>query len=259
MTQDHEVLVERRGQALWISINRPKKRNALNDDVLSAIGAAYASAEQDAGVRLVVLTGIGDKAFCAGADLDPGKNFVFDTSHPTTPYADLMRQVRRCGLPTIARVNGACMAGGMGLLCMADLAIASDHAIFGLPEVKIGLFPMQVLANLKDLVPARILNAWCLTGARFDAAEAKASGLLNEVVPFSDLDAAVDRLSETLVGNSPSAIRRGKYALQILQGLPFESAIAFAEGQIALMSVTEDAREGLQSFAEKRTPRWTGR
>jgi methylglutaconyl-CoA hydratase len=259
MKQDEELLTEQRGYALWISINRPKKRNALNDHVISSIAAAYASAQQDDSVRVVILTGTGDKAFCAGADLDPGKNFVFDTSRPTTPYADLMRQVRRCRLPTIARVNGACMAGGMGLLCMADLAIASDHAIFGLPEVKIGLFPMQVLACLKDLVPARILNAWCLTGARIDAAEAKASGLLNEVVPSSELDAAVNRLSETLIGNSPSAIRRGKYALQTLQGLPFDSAIAFAEGQIALMSVTEDAREGLKSFAEKRAPRWTGR
>jgi methylglutaconyl-CoA hydratase len=259
MKQDEELLTEQRGYALWISINRPKKRNALNDHVIGSIAAAYASAEQDDSVRVVILTGTGDKAFCAGADLDPGKNFVFDTSRPTTPYADLMRQVRRCRLPTIARVNGACMAGGMGLLCMADLAIASDHAIFGLPEVKIGLFPMQVLACLKDLVPARILNAWCLTGAHIDAAEAKASGLLNEVVPSSELDAAVNRLSETLIGNSPSAIRRGKYALQTLQGLPFDSAIAFAEGQIALMSVTEDAREGLKSFAEKRAPRWTGR
>ena len=256
MTADLDVLCDKRGHALWVTINRPDKRNALNDSVLARISAAYAGAESDSDVRLVVLTGAGEKAFCAGADLDPGKSFAFDVSQPTTRYADLLRQVRRCRLPTIARVNGACMAGGMGLLCMADVAIAVEHAVFGLPEVKLGLFPMQVLALLKFLVPPRLLSEWCLTGERLDAVTALRAGLVNRVAPQAELDERVAALSDTVCGNSPMAIRRGKYALQSMQYMSFDEALAFGESQIALMAGSDDAREGLAAFAQRRPPQW---
>ncbi len=259
MTEAADVICETRDHAYWITINRPTKRNALNDSVIARISAAYAAAESDAQVRVIILTGCGDKAFCAGADLDPGQSFAFDAARPTTPYADLLRQVRRCRLPSIARVNGACMAGGMGLLCMTDVAVAAEHAVFGLPEVKLGLFPMQVLALLKCLVPPRILNEWCLTGERFDAKTALNAGLVNHVVPAAQLDVKIATLSDAIAANAPAAIRRGKYALESMQAMSFEQAIAFAEGQIALMAGTEEAREGLAAFAERRAPRWTGR
>ena len=259
MTQPAEVLVEARGDVCWITLNRPEKRNALNNSVIALISDAYRSAETDAAVRAIVLTGAGDKAFCAGADLDPGKNFAFDTSQPTTPFADLLRQARRCRLPSIARVNGACMAGGMGLLCMVDLAIAAETAMFGLPEAKIGLFPMQVLAVLKDLVPARLLNEWCLTGAQFNASAALQAGLVNQVVPAESLDERVAALTRLICANSPAAIRRGKYALESMHSMSVDEALAFGEGQIALMAATEDAREGLAAFAERRAPHWKNR
>jgi methylglutaconyl-CoA hydratase len=253
------VICEKRHSAYWITINRVSKRNALNDHVIRTIATAYDTAEMDDTVRVIVLTGAGDKAFCAGADLDPGQSFSFDASQPTTPYADLLRRARRCRKPSIARINGACMAGGMGLLCMTDLAVAADHAVFGLPEVKLGLFPMQVLALLQNMVAPRILREWCLTGARFDANTALQAGLVNHVVPSGDLDGKIAALCEALAANSPAAIRRGKYVLESMQAMPFEQAIAFAEGQIRLMAATDDAREGLAAFAERRSPRWTGR
>ena len=128
------VLHERRDRAFWITINRPEKRNALNAEVIAGIRDGYAKAHADPEVRAIVLTGADRKAFCAGADLRPGEGFEFDLSRPATAYADLMRDARRATLPAIARVNGSCMAGGMGLLCMVDLAIAVDDAHFGLPE-----------------------------------------------------------------------------------------------------------------------------
>ena len=259
MTEESNVVCEKRDQVYWITLNRPDKRNALNDAVINAIAGGYDAAEFDADVRVIVLTGAGDKAFCAGADLDPGQNFAFDASRPTMPYADLLRRARRGRKPAIARVNGACMAGGMGLLCMADLAVAADHAVFGLPEVKLGLFPMQVLAVLKALVAPRVLREWCLTGARFDANHALQAGLVNRVVPAAELDQAVAALCDALASNSPAAIRRGKYVLEAIEAMPFEQAVAFAEGQIGLMAATEDAREGLAAFAARRPPRWTGR
>ena len=142
---------------------------------------------------------------------------------------------------------------------LADLAIAADHALFGLPEVKVGLYPMQVLALMKRLVAPRILREWCLTGEPFSAAEARANGLLNHVVPAAELDVKVDWLLARLVDKSPTAIRRGKYAEAAIEAMGFEQAIAYMESQITLVAQTEDAKEGLASFNEKRRAVWTGR
>src|SRR4029079_18755772 len=124
----------------------------------------------DPDVRVIVLTGAGEKAFCAGADLqNTGGAFAADFSRPNVDYADLLRLWQNATKPAIARVNGVCMAGGMGLLCMTDMAIAADHAAFGLPEVKVGVFPMQVMSLLQAIAPPRLINEWALTGEPFDA------------------------------------------------------------------------------------------
>jgi methylglutaconyl-CoA hydratase len=253
------VLFEKRGAAFWITINRPEKRNALNAAVVAGLRAGYAQAHADPQVRAIVLTAAGEKAFCAGGDLHPGKGFAFDLSRPTVDFADLMRDAQNATLPVIARVNGACMAGGMGLLCMTDLAVAADHALFGLPEVKVGLFPMQVMSVLQHLAPRRKVREWALSGEAFGALEAFEAGLLNHVVPLAELDAKVEWLLGRIVDKSPTGIRRGKYAMRAIEAMSFDQAIAFTEGQIALLSVTDDAREGLASFNEKRPPVWTGR
>jgi methylglutaconyl-CoA hydratase len=259
MSETQVVLHEKRGVAFWITINRPEKRNALSHDVVAGIRAGYVKAHADPAVRVIVLTGAGDKAFCAGGDLQPGATFKFDAAQPNVDYADMLRAAQNSTLPSIARVNGTCMAGGMGLLCMTDLAIAADHVKFGLPEVKIGLFPMQVMSLLKDIVPRRIVREWALGGAPFDANEAREAGLLNHVVPAAELDAKVEWLVNVLAANSPTALRRGRYALRAIEAMSFDQAIAYTESQIALMALSEDAQEGLASFNEKRKPTWTGR
>src|SRR5271163_4696084 len=177
MTDTSSVLVEKRGSSLWITINRPEKRNAVNADVIAGIARGYRIAHDDAQVRAIVLTGAGDKAFCAGADLqNTGGAFAQDFSRPNGDFADLLRLSQNATKPAIARVGGVCMAGGMGLLCMTDMAVAADQAIFGLPEVKIGVFPMQVLSLLQSMVPPRIVNEWALTGEPFDAKAAQVAG-----------------------------------------------------------------------------------
>jgi enoyl-CoA hydratase/carnithine racemase len=253
------VLVEKRGDVLWITLNRADKRNAFNSEVLAAVAEGWRRANADPGVRAIVLTGAGDKAFCAGGDLQPGQAFAFDHARPSTDYADLLRDVSRSSVPSIARVNGVCLAGGMGLLCMTDLAVAADTAVFGLPEVKVGLFPMQVLAMMEGLVPRRLLREWALTGESFGARAALEAGLVNHVVPGAELDAKTEELAKKLAAVSPTAIRRGKYAVRAMAGMSFEEALAYAEAQIAIMPQTEDAREGLAAFNEKRRPKWTGR
>jgi methylglutaconyl-CoA hydratase len=253
------VLLERRELAFWVTLNRPEKRNALNRDVMNGVREGLRRAHEDPEVRAIVITGAGERAFCAGADLLPGNGFAFDHSRPSLEYADLLRMATTCTLPIIVRVNGACMAGGMGLLCMADMAIAVDNAVFGLPEVKIGVFPMQVLSLLLDLIPARVLREWCLTGEPFDAQTALRHGLVNYCVPAAELEAKTRWLLDRVTDKSPTAIRRGKYGLRAMAAMSFDERIAYAEGQIALLALTEDAQEGLDAFNKKRKPAWTGR
>jgi enoyl-CoA hydratase/carnithine racemase len=258
-SQAPAVLLEKRDRAFWITINRPEKRNAINLDVIAGIREGYRLAHADPEVRVIVLTAAGEKAFCAGGDLQPGAGFAFDLSKPNTAYADMLRDAQSATLPSIARVNGVCMAGGFGLLCMTDMAVAADHALFGLPEVKVGVFPMQVLSLLERLAPRRAVREWCLSGEPFNAAEAKENGLLNYIVPSAELDSKTQWLVGRLADKSPTAIRRGKYALRALEAMSFDEGIAYTESQITLLSMTEDAKEGLASFNERRSPVWTGR
>jgi enoyl-CoA hydratase/carnithine racemase len=260
MTDKSSVLIEKRGAALWITINRPEKRNAVNTDVIAGISHGYRAAHEDADIRVIVLTGAGEKAFCAGADLaNTGGAFSQDFSKPNVDFADLLRLSQNATKPSIARVNGVCMAGGMGLLCMTDMAVASDHVLFGLPEVKVGVFPMQVLSLMQAMVPPRLVNEWAITGEPFDARTAQVAGLLNHVVPQAELDAKIDWLIGRITDKSPTAIRRGKYAMRAIASMSFDEAIAYTESQIALLTMTEDAKEGLKAFAEKRKPVWPGK
>src|SRR3978361_1083957 len=206
MTDTNSVIREKRGQAFWITINRAEKRTAINADVVAGIARGYREAHDDKDVRVIVLTGAGDKAFCAGADLqNSGAAFAMDFATPNSDYADLLRLSQNATKPSIARVGGVCMAGGMGLLCMTDMGAAADHVVFGLPEVKVGVFPMQVMSLLQSIAPPRLVNEWSLTGEPFDAHAARAAGLLNYVVPAAELDAKVDWLISRIAAKSPTA------------------------------------------------------
>ena len=252
------VLIEQRGRALWLTINREERRNALNPEVIRGLHAGIEQATRTAGLRAIVLTGAGAKAFCAGADLSSGTD-VFGPQgldEPTTDFGRLARRVRELGIPLVARVNGACVAGGMGLMALCDLAIAADHARFGLPEVKVGVFPMQVLVYLRRLIGPRQVNELCLTGELIGAARAYDIGLINEVAAHDQLDARVDVLLERLAAASPVALRRGKAVIAAMDGLAFHDALVLAEAQIAIASRTSDAREGVAAFNDKRKPQW---
>jgi enoyl-CoA hydratase/carnithine racemase len=252
-----DLRTEMRGRALWIWIDREDKRNAMNKRVVAGIEAAVTQAQADPAIRAIVLTGAGRRAFCAGADLSGGTGtFILGLDEPMTDFGRLARVMRATGIPTIARVNGDCIAGGMGLMAMCDLAVAADHARFGLPEAKVGVFPMQVLVYLRGLVGARAVNEMCLTGEFLDAARAREIGLVNYVVPFDELDARVEALVAKLGEMSPVALRRGKYAIAAMEMMAFPEALAFAETLISVTSLTGDATEGLAAFNERRKPKW---
>ena len=255
------VLVERDARILRITINRPDSRNAVNDEVLAGLHAALTDAAADAGIRAVVLTGAGDKAFCAGADLrqalDAGGG-VFNGGSDTHPFIEVFRAAERLGKPLVARVNGHAMAGGLGLLCMCDLAVSVDTARFGTPEARVGVFPLMILSYLMRLVPRRRLMEMCLTADSFDAAAALDFGLLNRVVPAAGLDAAVDALLGRLLANSPTALMLGKKAFRAMEDMTLSQCFEYAQLMIARASQSADAREGMRAFLEKREPDWPG-
>ena len=250
-----DILTERRGSALWITINREDRRNAMNKTVLAGIQEAIVGL--DPATRAVVLTGAGRKAFCAGADLSGGTGtFILGLDEPTTDFGQLARRVRELGVPLIGRINGDCVAGGMALMGLCDLIVVADHARFGLPEAKVGVFPMQVLVFLRSIIGARHINEMCLTGELISAARAYEIGIANQVVPFEELDAKLDALLDKLALMSPVALRRGKYAIAAMERMAFPEAMAFAETLISVTSLTADATEGLAAFNERRKPRW---
>jgi enoyl-CoA hydratase/carnithine racemase len=252
-----EVREEMRGPVMWLTIDREERRNAISAGVLSSMSNALARANQDRAVRAVVITGSGTRAFCAGADLQSGTSFKFDYAEPHQGFANLFRQARQSTVPLIARINGACMAGGMGVMGMCDMAVASSQAVFGLPEVKVGLFPAQVLSVLGNLLPRRVLAEMCITGEPISAAQALEYRLVNQV--SDDLDATVDWLLGRMLDKSPAAIRRGLYTMKKIEAMAFEESMAFTESQIGLFALTEDAAEGQLAFREKRKPQWSGR
>ncbi|WP_448252625.1 enoyl-CoA hydratase/isomerase family protein [Ottowia oryzae] len=252
-----DLIAHQQDGVLRLTIQRESRRNAISPAVINALTAALTSANSDRSVRAIVLTGAGDKAFCAGADLQSGQSFQFDYAEPTQGFANLLRLSRQMTVPMVARVNGACMAGGMGLLAMCDLAVAAPHAQFGLPEVKVGVFPAQVLSVLNGLIGARALTELCITGEPIGAEEALRLGLINRV--SEDLDAGVDALLNRFLDKSPAAIRRGLYLMKRIGAMSFEESMAFTESQIGLIALTEDAAEGQAAFREKRPPRWSGR
>ena len=252
-----ELGVERRGAVLWLTIQREARRNSMSPAVLAGLADALRRAQADRALRAIVLTGAGSQAFCAGADLQADKTFVADYSEPHGAFAQVLRLAQASTVPLLARVNGACMAGGMGLLTMCDLAVAARHAVFGLPEVKVGVFPAQVLTVLQRLIPRRQLAELCLTGESFDAARALDLGLVNYV--DDDLDGRLEWLLQRLLDKSPAAQRRGLYIMKKIESMAFEESMSFTESQIALFTLTEDAREGQAAFKEKRKPDWKGR
>src|SRR5260221_1533179 len=146
MTDNSSVVLEKRGQAFWITINRPDKRNALNAEVIAGLAKGFRDAHDDKDVRVIVLTGAGGKAFCAGADLqNSGAAFAMDFSKPNADYADLLRLSQNATKPSIARVGGVCMAGGMGLLCMTDMAVAADYARFWFAAATLSGFSLHAM------------------------------------------------------------------------------------------------------------------
>ncbi len=251
------LLVAINDHVLTITLNRPTKKNALNPPMLTELAFALAYAHHTHDVWLVILSAVGD-TFCAGMDLRALSAGDVETATLPEPSGPVRLGELMAGLhkPCIARVQGPVYAGGFLLVGGSTYVVAAESATFSLLEVKRGLFPFQVLAVLLDLMPARPALDLCLRARTLSATDARAVGLVTDVVPVDALDAAVTNLSNELKQFSPTAMQFGLRAFQELKRLPSNEQQAFLYEQFQQLQQTPDAKEGMAAFLEKRAPKW---
>ena len=249
------------GAVARLTIDREERRNALSWSLVAELRDAVALAKADEAVRVVVLTGAGTAAFCAGADLegmtDGGGST--DLHEARGQLADLFRDLYALGKPTIARVRGYALAGGFGLALACDLVIAADDAIFGTPEIALGLWPHMITVPLLRAMPPKRALELMLTGRRVDAAEADRIGFVSRVVPVDELDTTVDEVAAELASRSPLALRQGRDSFYAVWDQEVETSLRLLHPLLTITASTDDAAEGIAAFTEKRPPEWTGR
>lgn len=256
-----ELLTHLDSGVLTLTINRPERRNALSWSVITGLRSAVLGAATDPEVRVVVLTGAGDRAFCAGADLGgmAADSSQADVHAARGELARLFEDMYALGKPTIARVQGFCLAGGFGLALACDLVIASDDSQFGTPEINVGLWPYMITVPLCRSMPPKKALELMMTGRRIDAAEGDRLGFLTSVVAPHELDAAVDELASTLASKSPAVMKLGRDSFYDVFDQPASEALRQLHPLLSVNTTFEDTAEGITAFMEKRPPVWRGR
>src|SRR4051795_12089738 len=252
---DHETGVA------TIALDQPETRNALSDQVLDDLLAAFEAARDDEAVRCVVLTSTHETVFSSGGNLAGFAEGVplVHKHFGTDRFPRLFQLIGQLGKPSICAANGHVLAGGLGLALACDLIVAREGVTFGTPEINVGVFPFMIMALIYRNVPRKKTNELLLLGERLSAEDAREAGLVNRVVPDADFDAVVADWARRLAAKSPVMMRLGKDAMHRQQDLAFADALELLHHNLTLAFSTEDLQEGVRAFFEKREPRWTGR
>ena len=256
MSTEH-LTYEVKDSAAWLTINRPDKRNSISPAAVDLFVQGLDRAEADDKVRVVVITGAGDRAFCSGADL--GGDMSGDGADVFARYADLLKRLYHFPKPTVARVNGYCLAGGTGFMLGCDIVIARDSVKFGTPEVNVGLFPMMIGALIFRNVLRKKAMEMVLLGEKLSAAEAAGMGLITRAVPDEAFEETVNAVVASLAAKSPIGLKIGKQAFDAAESMSLDEAVDFLSSQLKKVAATDDAREGITAFIEKRPPQFTGK
>jgi enoyl-CoA hydratase/carnithine racemase len=256
-----ELLYDVDAGVATVTLNRPEQRNALSAQLLTELVDAMRRVRDDEDVRAVVLTGAGDKAFCAGADLGgfAADLPLVDKHFGSDLFLEFFRLMPRLGKPSLCAANGHVLAGGLGLALSCDLVIAREGATFGTPEINVGAFPYMIMSIIYRNVPRKRVNEMILLGERLSAEEAVSYGLANKVVPAEEFEGAVAEWAAKLASKSPVLMRLGHDAMYRQQDMALDDALEYLRSQLSLTFTTEDIREGVQAFFEKREPQWKGR
>jgi enoyl-CoA hydratase len=244
-----------------IALDQPDTRNALSNQLLSDLIAAFEAARDDERVRCVVLASTHEKVFSAGGSLD---QFAADVPlvhkhFGTERFPRLFRTIMQLGKPTICAANGHVLAGALGVALACDLIVAREGATFGTPEINVGVFPFMIMALIYRNVPRKKTNELLLLGERISAEEAREAGIVNRVVAPDEFDAAVNDWALKLAGKSPVLMKLGKDAMYRQLDMPFEDALDHLRSQLTIAFTTDDIQEGVKAFFEKREPHWSGR
>src|ERR1700761_1711420 len=256
-----KVLYEVADGVATVTLNDPEKRNMLSGQMLGELVAAMETARDSEAVRAVVLTGAGDRVFCAGADLGgfAADASLIDKHFASDLFLEFFRLMPALGKPSLCAANGHVMAGGLGLALSCDLVIAREGISFATPEINVGAFPYMIMALIFRDVPRKKVNEMMLLGDRMSAADAVTFGLANKVVPADDFDAAVADWATRLASKSPLLMQLGHDAMYRQSDMAVDDALEFLRSQLSLTFTTDDLREGGAAFFEKREPKWEGR
>jgi enoyl-CoA hydratase/carnithine racemase len=265
--EDADLLADRDGPVLTLTINRPERRNAMTWEVIADLRREVARAKADPAVRVVVLAGAGDQAFCAGADLsgmvprDPaaagGESDEYALHHQARGWlAELFEELWHLGKPTIARIQGWAMAGGFGLALACDMVIASERARFGAPELNVGLWPYMVTVPMLRSMPPKKALELMLTSRVVGAEEAERIGFVTSVVPEAQLDDEVRAMALLLASKPPGVMRLGRESFYAVLDSAATEALPYLHSMLTVTSQTAEAAEGIAAFAEKRPPAW---
>lgn len=255
------VLYEVADGVATIALDQPEKRNALSDQLLDDLIAAFERARDDDAARCVVLTSTHEKVFSAGGDLAgfAAQVPLVEKYFATDRFPRLFHLIGGLGKPTLCAANGHVLAGALGVALACDLIIAKEGARFGTPEINVGIFPFMIMALIYRNVGRKKTNELLLLGEQIDAHEAERIGIVNKVVPAEEFDAAVRDWATRLAAKSPLLMRLGKDAMHRQQDLALADAIEYLHGRFTLALSTDDIQEGVRAFFEKREPVWTGR
>jgi enoyl-CoA hydratase/carnithine racemase len=256
-----DVLIDVRESIATITLNRPEQRNPLSGAMMRDLRLALSWCKAEAAVAVVVLTGAGDRAFCAGADLS---GFGADQSplelhHGRHALAELFVEMAELGKPIVGRINGHALAGGFGLACACDLLVAVDTATFGTPEINVGVWPMMIQAVLRRNLPRKVLVEMIMLGDRWTATQLQQHGLVNRVVSAERLDVETTALAARLADKSTAIMRLGRDSFYAQQDMDFRAALEYLHSLVTLVTLTDDSAEGRKAFFEKRPPQYKGR
>ncbi len=255
-----QVLLAVDGHVATVTLNRPEQRNPLSAGMLQDLVAAFRWCQLEHSVRVVVLTGAGDRAFCAGADLSSFEAGVpeLQRHYGRQAFVELFMVMASLGKPIVGRINGHALAGGLGLATACDLLVAVDTANFGTPEINVGVWPMMIQAVLARNLPRKVLLEMLMLGDRWTATQLQSVGLVNRVVPHDQLDATVREIADKLAKKSPAVMRLGRDSFYRQQDMEFHAALDYLQSQLTLVTLTDDAKEGVLAFFEKREPDFKG-